>query len=109
MLSWFWFQDFIKWVKPQLVHLSGTSVALTGNVSFKNRVSFESAIVNVTNRGFILCLIANAWAGSRDNPARRGSGVDQAASLIHDIVDQDAVARDLPAIWTLEGRSGLAR
>ena len=84
-------------------HLS----ALTNDVSFKNRVSFESALVRGKMiRGCLLCLITNSLGGDLETAIPRAVAVEliQAASLIHDdIVDQDTVRRNHPATWTLEG------
>jgi hypothetical protein len=57
-------------------------------------------------RGCLSCMVSDALGGDFDSAMPRAIAVEliQVATLIHDdFVDQDAMRRSRPAVWTLEG------
>lgn len=102
------FQDYATAIRPALnavIH-SQLKELLAGSEPAQVALAVGCFAGGKQLRGALLCLIAEAHGGSRQEALPRAMAVEliQAATLVHDdFVDQHRRRRRRPALWTLEG------
>jgi hypothetical protein len=105
------FQDYLETIKPGLDVAFKTELSnLLSNITLRDTASLMSAIEGGKKiRGCLSFIISDALGGDFESAIPRAIAVEliQAATLIHDdFVDQDAMRRNRPAVWTIEGARG---
>ena len=101
------FQDYVAKVKPALDQAYERWIgSLSDVIAFEDSAGLWAALQGGKKiRGCLLCLVTESMGGILQAAIPRAAAVEfiQTATLIHDdFVDQDAVRRKLPAVWTLE-------
>lgn len=102
------FQDYLETIKPGLDVAFKTELSnLLSNIAMRDTASLMSAIEGGKKiRGCLSLVVSDALGGDFEAAIPRAIAVEliQAATLIHDdFVDQDAIRRNRPAVWTVEG------
>ncbi len=105
------FQDYLEMVRPGLDAAFERELSnLLNDMTVGDTTSLLSAIEGGKKiRGCLSCMVNHALGGVLESAIPRAVAVEliQAATLIHDdFVDQDAMRRNRPAVWTTEGARG---
>ncbi|OGP85170.1 MAG: hypothetical protein A2V87_06745 [Deltaproteobacteria bacterium RBG_16_58_17] len=102
------FQEYLLMRRPLLDEaFKRTLSGLLGGYSLRDAISLTAALEGGKKlRGCLSCLISDVLGGLFEAVIPRAIAVEliQAATLIHDdVVDQDTIRRNRPAVWTVEG------
>ncbi len=102
------FQEYLEAVRPRLEDgLKRELSDLFGNIVLRDRATLMSALEGGKKiRGCLSLMVSEALGGDVESAIPRAIAVEliQAATLIHDdFIDQDAIRRNRPAVWTVEG------